>query len=235
MATSTSSCVCIPHQTIPLRDGTRLAAKLWLPACSKQHSKHSALLEYIPYRKYDGTYQRDNVNMRWFASHADIVGVRVDIQGSGDSSGALLDEYLRSEQVCCLAPLLLLTMHAHAQEHGVEIIDWMAQQPWSNGKVFMIGKSWAGFNSLQIAALNRTPHLRGIIPLHFSHNRFQNDIHFMGGCLLTANMSWSGYMLAQLSLPPSRDLLECFEKWKAVYRERLERNNGPWIHQWLRA
>ena len=40
---------------IPLPDGTRLAAKLWRPA----EGKHPAILEYLPYRKHDGTRGRD--------------------------------------------------------------------------------------------------------------------------------------------------------------------------------
>ena len=61
--------------------------------------------------------------------------VRVDIRGSGDSDGILEDEYLPLEQT-----------------DGVEVIKWLAAQPWCTGKVGIIGKSWGGFNGLQIAA-----------------------------------------------------------------------------------
>ena len=48
------------------------------------------------------------------------------------------------------------------QDDGVELIAWLAAQPWCNGAVGMMGISWGGFNGLQIAA-RRPPALKAIV------------------------------------------------------------------------
>src|SRR5262249_18696287 len=86
----------IEHTLIPLKDGTRLAAKIWLPADAEQDPV-PAILEYLPYRKRDGTFERDALTHPYLAGHG-YAGVRVDIRGSGESDGVLSDEYARQEQ-----------------------------------------------------------------------------------------------------------------------------------------
>ncbi|TMA24957.1 MAG: CocE/NonD family hydrolase, partial [Deltaproteobacteria bacterium] len=131
----------IEHTWIPLRDGTRLAARLWLPESAAQ-SPAPAVIEYIPYGKRIGTRERDEAMHAWFAGHG-LAALRVDLRGSGESDGVLLDEYLPQEQ-----------------EDGAEVIAWASAQPWCSGAVGLLGKSWGGFNALQIAA-RRPPALRG--------------------------------------------------------------------------
>ena len=133
----------IRHTWIPMRDGARLAARIWLPE-DAELSPVPALLEYIPYRKNDATAERDAAIHPYFAGHG-YASVRVDMRGSGDSDGILHDEYLPLEQ-----------------EDGVEVIAWLAGQPWCTGAVGMFGKSWGGFNALQVAAL-RPPALKAIV------------------------------------------------------------------------
>ena len=86
------------------------------------------MLEYIPYRKDDITAAQDESRMAWFAGHG-YACLRVDLRGSGDSDGVSLDEYLEQEQ-----------------DDAVEVIAWIAAQPWCTGAVGMIGISWGGFN-----------------------------------------------------------------------------------------
>jgi len=76
-------------------DGCRLAARIWLPENSEKHPV-PAILEYIPYRKNDGTAIRDSIYHPYFAGYG-YAAVRVDIRGSGDSDGVMLDEYLPQE------------------------------------------------------------------------------------------------------------------------------------------
>ena len=133
----------IENVFIPMRDGARLAARIWMPEDAEQLPV-PAILEYIPYRKRDGTRGRDELNHPYFAGHG-YAGVRVDMRGSGDSDGVMTDEYLQQEQ-----------------EDAVEVIAWLAEQPWCNGKVGMMGISWGGFNGLQIAA-RQPPALKAII------------------------------------------------------------------------
>ena len=122
------------HDWIPLSDGKRLAVRYWLPEDAHDNPV-PALLEYIPYCKRDGTTARDEAMHPYFAGHG-YASLRVDIRGSGESEGVLLDEYLQQELDDC-----------------VEVIAWIAQQPWCTGNVGMFGKSWGGFNALQVAAL----------------------------------------------------------------------------------
>jgi uncharacterized protein len=75
---------------IPMADGRRLAARLWLPLEGNAHPV-PAILEYIPYRRRDGTRARDDETHAWFAAQG-YACARVDIAGSGDSDGLLLDE-----------------------------------------------------------------------------------------------------------------------------------------------
>src|SRR6185312_16546326 len=85
----------IEHTLIPLSDGTRLAARLWLPADAERNPV-PAILEYLPYRKRDGTHERDALTHPYLAGHG-YASVRVDIRGSGESEGVLSDEYSQPE------------------------------------------------------------------------------------------------------------------------------------------
>ncbi len=123
------------------RDGTRLAARLWLPGDAAT-TPVPAILEYIPYRKRDGTRGRDEPMHGYFAAQG-YAAIRVDMRGSGESDGLLDDEYLQQEQ-----------------DDALEVIAWIAAQPWCSGAVGMMGKSWGGFNCLQVAA-RRPPALKG--------------------------------------------------------------------------
>src|SRR5215471_6061941 len=123
----------IENLLIPLSDGTRLAARIWLPEDAERNPV-PAILEYLPYRKRDGTYERDSRTHPYLAGHG-YAGVRVDIRGSGESDGVLVDEYARQEQ-----------------DDALEVIAWLADQPWCSGAVGMMGISWGGFNALQVAA-----------------------------------------------------------------------------------
>ena len=72
----------IEHTLIPLQDGTTLAARIWLPDDAEQRPV-PAILEYLPYRKRDGTYERDALTHPYLAGHG-YAGVRVDLRGSGE-------------------------------------------------------------------------------------------------------------------------------------------------------
>ena len=195
---------------IPLADGTRLSARIWLPEDAEQHPV-PALLEYIPYRKDDGTAARDAVRHPYLAAHG-YASVRVDMRGSGDSGGILLDEYLPQEQL-----------------DAVEVIAWLARQPWCTGAVGMFGISWGGFNALQVAA-RRPPALKAVIAVSTTHDRYTDDVHWCGGCLFQPMLEWATTMLAYNARPP--DPLVVGEGWRDLWLARLERNR-PFIETWL--
>ncbi len=156
--------------SIPLSDGTKLAARIWRPV-DAEADPVPAILEYLPYRRRDGTAERDFTTHPYFAGHG-YAAVRVDIRGTGDSDGVILGEYLKQEQ-----------------DDGLEIIAWIAAQPWCSGKVGMIGISWGGFNGLQIAA-RRPPALKAVVSIASTDDRYADDIHAMGGCLLIDKLGW---------------------------------------------
>src|SRR5712692_3558038 len=201
----------IEHTLIPLKDGTMLAARIWLPDDAEQNPV-PAILEYLPYRKRDGTYERDALTHPYLAGHG-YAGVRVDIRGCGESSGLLFDEYAKQEQ-----------------DDGVEVIAWLAAQPWCSGVVGMMGISWGGFNGLQIAA-RRPPALKAIVTICSTDDRYADDIHFMGGCLLNNNLGWASTMLAYMSRPPDPALVG--ERWREMWLHRLE-NQPLLVDLWLR-
>ena len=191
----------IEHTLISLKDGTKLAARIWLPEDAERNPV-PAILEYLPYRKRDGTYERDALTHPYLAGHG-YAGVRVDIRGSGESEGLLFDEYAAQEQ-----------------DDGVEVIAWLAAQPWCNGAVGMMGISWGGFNGLQIAA-HRPPALKAIVTICSSDDRYADDAHYMGGTLITAGLEWAFFFFGTMCLPP--DPLLVGDNWRAMWRERLER------------
>src|ERR1700761_7568432 len=94
--------------------GARPAARIWLPedAGSRQVS---AILDSVPYRKSDGTAIGDGAWGTWFASHG-FAFVRIDLRGSGDSTGLLSDEYTEQEQ-----------------EDVERAIEWIAGRTWCTG------------------------------------------------------------------------------------------------------
>ncbi len=201
----------IEHLTIPMPDGTRLAARMWLPE-DADADPVPAVLEYIPYRKRDLTAERDLGHHPYIAGFG-YASVRVDLRGSGESEGILKDEYLQQEL-----------------DDGVAVIHWLAKQPWCTGAVGMIGISWGGFNGLQIAALRPEP-LKAIITICSTDDRYADDVHYMGGCLLGDNLSWASTMFDQNTHPPDPALVG--DRWRDMWLERLDKS-GFWLETWMR-
>ncbi len=200
----------IENQWIRLKDGTRLAARIWLPLDAGDNPA-PAVFEFLPYRKRDGTSPRDESTYPVFAQ-AGIAGVRVDIRGSGESDGVIDGEYTELELA-----------------NACELIEWIAAQPWCNGNVGMMGISWGGFNSLQTAAL-RPPALKAVISIASTVDRYNDDIHYKNGTHLSAQLSWASTMLAYQSRSPDPALVGDF--WKKMWLERL--GNEPFfMEEWL--
>jgi putative CocE/NonD family hydrolase len=195
---------------LTLSDGCRLAVRLWRPADSDTYPV-PAILEYLPYRKRDLTATRDVQMHPYWAGHG-YAGVRIDIRGSGESEGVLTDEYLQQEL-----------------DDGVEVLQWLEDQPWCTGDCAIIGISWGGFNGLQIAAM-QPKQLKCIITLCSTDDRYADDIHHMGGCLLGDNLSWASTMFDQNACPPDPALVG--DRWRDMWLERLK-GSGLWLETWL--
>ena len=165
--------VKIVQAWIPMRDGVRLAVNLYMPSSpiepSTQDAEHGAkfpaILEYLPYRKDDWTLARDWQLHSYFVKRG-YVSARVDLRGTGASEGNPPDrEYSDQEQ-----------------QDGLEVIDWLSKQSWSNGNVGMMGISWGGFNAIQLANLH-PPALKAIIAMCATEDLFHDDIHYIDGLM----------------------------------------------------
>ena len=199
-----------PDHPVILNGGTRLSARLWRPD-DAQSDPVPLILEFLPYRKRDGTCARDALTHPYFAARG-YACARVDMRGNGDSEGLMEDEYTAQELA-----------------DAVEVIKWAASQPWCNGHVGMMGISWGGFNSLQVASLAPEA-LKAVITLCSTVDRFADDIHYKGGCLLNENLGWGATMLSYSSRAPDPALRE---NWREMWLERLE--NEPFLPSvWLR-
>jgi putative CocE/NonD family hydrolase len=196
---------------VPLSDGARLAARLWLPP-DADSDPVPAIVEVSPYRHEDHTRRRDSVRHPYFAEHG-FASLRVDIRGSGASDGVLPDEYSEQERrdVC-------------------EALAWVAEQPWCSGSVGMIGISWGGFAALQAAA-ERPPALKAIVVACASGDRYGGDVKYQGGALLACELvPWSSTMLAMSARPPDPALAGA--GWRELWLERLEAAT-PFAETWL--
>ncbi len=196
---------------ITLSDGCRLAARMWLPEDAEENPV-PALLEYLPYRKRDGTHVRDALTHPYFAGHG-YAAIRVDMRGNGDSEGLMFDEYAKQEQ-----------------DDALEVIAWIASQKWCSGKVGMFGISWGGFNALQVAA-RKPPALKAIVTICSTDDRYEDDVHYKGGTVINEMLGWAATMLSYSSRPPDPKIVG--NKWRKMWMQRLE--NEPFLAiDWLK-
>lgn len=202
--------VTVRDEWVPMPDGVRLHTRIWSPA--SPDGPVPVLLEYLPYRLDDWTAPRDSERHPWYAQHG-YASVRVDIRGSGSSDGFFDDEYSEQEL-----------------RDGEAVIAWLAAQEWSTGAVGMFGISWGGFNALQLAA--RAPAaLKAIVTVCSTDDRYDNDVHYVGGAVLGIDMAaWGATMFAFNSRPPRPEVVG--SGWVDRWRERLEANR-PMTPVWL--
>jgi len=158
---------------IPMADGVRLAATLYLPEVG---GPWPALLEASPYRKDDVSVWPDVY--RRLRDEAGYAVCRLDTRGTGTSEGVAVDEYPpgEAEDVCA-------------------VIAWLAGRPWCTGAVGMFGSSYAGFATLH-AAILAPPALRAIVPMYATDDRYTDDIHYGGGIRKAAELNYPLSMVA---------------------------------------
>jgi uncharacterized protein len=195
---------------IPMSDGVELAATLFLPDTS---APQPCLLEALPYRKDDLTASYDEGYERLRDRHGYAV-CRLDLRGTGSSSGDATDEYPRREQ-----------------QDLVEAIAWLASRDWCDGQVGMWGTSYSGFNSLQVAC--ERPHaLKAVCAIYSSDDRWTDDVHWRGGALRLVDLvDYCHYMTAMNVLPPVPAVWG--DDWADEWRRRLD-TSEPWVLTWLR-
>lgn len=186
----------VEHVWIPMPDGVRLSASLWLPL-DAEAKPCPAVLEFIPYRKRDHTAARD-WGIHGFLAERGFAGVRVDMRGSGDSEG--LDDA------------------AQAYDDAVVILAWLAAQPWCDGSLGMIGLSWGGINAL-LAAERQPPGLKAVVATAFSYDRFSVGMGRKNGCILNENLAWVAACTGFTSRPPDPAVVG--DAWREMWLARL--------------
>ncbi len=200
----------VKNVLVPMRDGVRLAADLYMP----DHDTGEPLpvvMEYIPYRKDEVV---PGTRFYYDLPRHGYVVARVDIRGTGASEGVNTDEYVLQEQL-----------------DGYDAIEWLAAQPFCDGNVNMMGISYGGFTSLQVAA-HAPPHLRTIIPMYFTDDRYTDDCHYRGGLLRKYYDvgHYGNFMIAYNVLPPYPEFSG--GDWATIWEEHIERNE-PYLLKWL--
>ena len=196
---------------IRMDDGVELAATLYLPL--GVDGPQPCILEALPYRKDDLTssYRPDYVRLR--DEHGYAV-CRLDLRGTGSSGGDATDEYPPREQQ---------DLHL--------VIRWLAAQEWCDGNVGMYGTSYSAFNSLQMAS-ERPEHLKAIIAIYGSDDRYTDDVHYRGGVLKVLDLvDYCHYMTPMNALPPVPAVWG--DDWRVEWVRRLE-TSEPWALTWLR-
>ena len=145
---------------IPLRDGVRLNGTVYKPA--HQTEPLPVIVTLTPY--ISDTYHE---RAYYFSQHG-YVFVLVDARGRGNSEGAF-DPFVQEPQ------------------DGYDVVEFLAKQPWSNGKVTMWGGSYAGYD--QWATLKELPpHLATIVPVASAHAGV--DFPFCRGIWPSYVMQW---------------------------------------------
>ncbi len=199
--------------SLPGKEPVTLTGHYWYNAdLLKKNQRCPAIVELNPYRCRDGTLYVDSKMFPWFAYNGYLC-FRVDLQGSGSSEGALNDEYTEEELAYC-----------------VQVVNQVAALPFCDGNVGMMGESWSAVNSLMVAARPDCPKaLKAIVVNCGSDDRYNDDVHYMGGAMMMDNIGWASSMWGWLPAPPDPEVVG--DRWKEMWRKRIK-NMSFWFDQW---
>jgi putative CocE/NonD family hydrolase len=147
---------------VPMRDGVKLSTDLYLPAGAE---KAPGILIRTPYKK-----ELEELQGRYYARRGYVVAVQ-DARGRFASEGQW-------------EPFV------NEAKDGYDAIEWMARQPWSNGRVGMIGASYLGWVQWWAATLH-PPHLATMIPNVSPPDPFHNLPFDNGVLALLMSLHWA--------------------------------------------
>ncbi|MDP6446040.1 MAG: CocE/NonD family hydrolase [Pirellulaceae bacterium] len=192
---------------VRMRDGVELCAKITRPDSS---SSFPAVMEYNPYRRLRKPlpdYRLEYPPVVPYLAERGYAVVQFDARGTGNSGGATTDIYNDAER-----------------RDGVEMVEWVARQPWCSGNVGMIGKSFSAVVQWQVT-VQRPPALKAII-VRSANDDVYTEWVYPGGCLRPYMFdSYSANMNTWNFAPPDPDVVG--DDWETLWRERLA-ENAPW-------
>ena len=140
---------------VPMQDGIRLAANIFLPA---ETGRFPTILVRTPYNKGDDLLP----NFRSFLEHGYAMVVE-DARGRYESEG-VFDPF------------------GQEPKDGNDTLNWIARQPWSDGKIGMLGGSYLGIVQWKAALLNN-PHLKAIAPVVSGSDDYRDRYYSTGGAM----------------------------------------------------
>jgi putative CocE/NonD family hydrolase len=151
------------HVPVPMRDGVRLSANVFLPS---EYARVPTILVRTPYGKGPGL----TPNYQAFVDHGYAVMVE-DVRGRYESEGSF--QPLQQEPA-----------------DGDDTLNWIARQPWSDGKIGMIGGSYLGIVQWKAALLDN-PHLKAIFPVVSGYDDYRDRFYSTGGAVKLGNrLEW---------------------------------------------
>lgn len=154
-----------PTHMVPMRDGVRLATDFFFPVGAEEPLP--VIQIRTPYSKMP--HRRETSAARWFASHGFAVAVQ-DMRGRFQSEG----EYFVSRD---------------DRRDGYDMVSWLAEQPWSNGRIGTYGCSYLGENQMQLAA-TRNPGHAAALPQAAGGSLRYFGVVFGGVTELAASLGW---------------------------------------------
>jgi putative CocE/NonD family hydrolase len=148
---------------IPARDGAKLNATVFTP-----HGQKEPLPVIFTFTPYIGDSYTDRAV--YFAKHGYVYAL-VDVRGRGNSGGEF-------------EPFV------NEGKDGYDVVEWLAKQPYCNGKVTMWGGSYAGFDQWSVLK-EFPPHLATIVPAAAAHPGV--DFPFQYNILGPYDMQWLSF------------------------------------------
>ena len=205
----------VTYERVAMRDGVELATRIIRPDVE---GRFPAVMIYYPYRFLKkGPLDFDDEPwpfqpMLYLAGQGYAI-VQYDTRGTGNSGGSTRDMYNQAEQ-----------------RDGYEMVEWIADQPWSNEKVGMMGISYGGVVQWQVAK-QAPPHLKAIIVRSGNDDNYTEFI-YPGGVLRPFVMwRYAPQMTAMNFAPPDPELTGA--KWSEIWEEHLQ-NNRPWGYGYVK-